>query len=1406
MTYMIGYDSQGDLVFHFVEQSTCAANWSTVIWTSLPYPGGKRAYHTEQCFLTSTNHFGVQYEGGIAIWDHWARTWSYENIPCKVTYPNNAAMVYQNKDGKLDDILIHWQDSKGGHLTGVQLIGDKVNSCNDLTTPNVPTDMAVAAAPNNGKSFFLFGPKGSGWYDISAATSASTTPVQTTSEFQPLPALTVGSPRATNWGGSIWVFGKNDVGLGVWSVNTTVPAPYTLVPSSQGAPITGDFTVANCGTGIIVYGGCAEAGKCSTNLKPGEPFPPGTITPPTVIYVPPTGGDNGGGGGGGGGGGDGGNGGGGGGGDGGNGGGGGGGDGGNGGGGGGGDGGNGGGGGGDGGNGGGGGGGDGGSGGGGDGGSGGGGDGGNGGGGGGGGGIWIPAPPPDITGPPSGGPTVIPPTGTLPTGTLPTGTLPPGILPPDGSKTSEGGKNTGAIIGGIIGGLALICLIALMFIFARRRKERNSRENTAAGGIGGSGHSEYNGAHGGIPPLAPVGPIGDLDEVVVENKDIPPGGPSGNNNNPGGPSGGGVCPPGGPTGDSSYPGGPPGDSSFPSGPSGSGSGVPPTSGGHSNAGKIAGGLAAIGIIGAGAAAASKKKDDREEVSHGHVAPVPVPVPGGPSDKTEVDTESSTGRGEVCPVPVPGGPSGDNPTNQPSGSGGVPPTGGSSSTSANETTDINGKRILLGAAAAGVAGAAILAKKKSSDSGSSEKKTTTTTRTQVTVTKNGDRIYTTTGTGGRTVVTERSENGACRHVLTGVTAGTTTVRTITQRTETGEEILVPADSPDGEEREIVTERDENGKIRYIIGGVVAGAIGAGIAHHATSSKTTKITSTTRIVTERTTTGEIRYIIVGGFSGNAIRVLTERTSSGEIRLIPTNDETGEIRQVTTERTESGETRYIVGSVITGSTVTRVIMGPRIVTERTTTGQYRYVIVDQYKGNAIRTKFERSEETGEFVHIAVKEPEGELRYVNEEKSETGVIRKVVGEVITGNVTTTTRTVSGGVVTEGSSSSSQVRIISEQNEAGVMTYYHVTNGPDGKEIRTVVERTEDGSFRIPGGAIILGAGAVMAGNSHRSATTTKVVGGGILSQEEQAGGRTQITLKLSIMRYERADAATAVPSAAVGTVLFSKFKLLSAGDVNIEDTAYSHVEETKAPNARRTIKWMKTEAHWKREAGMLQHLKSDRYIADLFTLYSLPTFAEYRYVSVLGPFSRTLESYMQTEQLSALQIRQLSMSLSDALRWCHEHHVVHLNVRPASFYIEGVPGQDAVDGNGQLTWKLWNFGHARFVGETVDTTVTTAAYAAPEILNGRKNGDANVLSAVSMDRWSLGLTLYEMHARKAYFSSSAFAEFQLTNEDGTKFEPALDAVKEEDARRAIRGLLEVDAEERYTYETMREVYFGKV
>ncbi|KAF9358194.1 hypothetical protein BGX34_009034 [Mortierella sp. NVP85] len=167
----------------------------------------------------------------------------------------------------------------------------------------------------------------------------------------------------------------------------------------------------------------------------------------------------------------------------------------------------------------------------------------------------------------------------------------------------------------------------------------------------------------------------------------------------------------------------------------------------------------------------------------------------------------------------------------------------------------------------------------------------------------------------------------------------------------------------------------------------------------------ISSSTRITAERTSTGGIRYVIVGDFSGNAIRVITRSTPSGVLQMTPTNQENGELRRVTAERTESGAIRYVVGDIVGQRAITtRVILGPRIVSEPTSTGEIRYVIAEQYNGNAIRTKFERDEMTGEYRHIPVREPEGEFRFVNEERTETGEVRKVIGGVITRNLTRAT------------------------------------------------------------------------------------------------------------------------------------------------------------------------------------------------------------------------------------------------------------------------------------------------------------------------------------------------------------------------------------------------------------------
>ncbi|KAF9977126.1 hypothetical protein BGZ73_006893 [Actinomortierella ambigua] len=325
-----------------------------------------------------------------------------------------------------------------------------------------------------------------------------------------------------------------------------------------------------------------------------------------------------------------------------------------------------------------------------------------------------------------------------------------------------------------------------------------------------------------------------------------------------------------------------------------------------------------------------------------------------------------------------------------------------------------------------------------------------------------------------------------------------------------------------------------------------------------------------------------------------------------------------------------------------------------------------------------------------------------------------------------------------------------------------------------------------------------------------------------------TQITLKLSIIRYERSDAHLARPTAPPGTLMFSQLEMIHPGDVQMPNSAFSHVRDsskvrpqcthqrpptsptiqelgegessTTTNNAlalpspivptparaaltseseprERTLRWMKDEVQWKREAGMLQHLRSEHYIAELFTLYALPSSTDFRFVSVLSPFTQTLGSYMaecresralegdtsswtaSTNSISA--IREVVESVTAALKWCHDHHVVHLNLTPESIFrqvrfIEASATRTARSDSSQPSttntnttftagsegyrvstastissrtlqssardsdpprvesvWKIWNFGQARFVGEVVDLSMESVnAYTSPEVM----------------------------------------------------------------------------------------------
>ncbi|KAF9273025.1 hypothetical protein BGZ68_001903, partial [Mortierella alpina] len=476
--------------------------------------------------------------------------------------------------------------------------------------------------------------------------------------------------------------------------------------------------------------------------------------------------------------------------------------------------------------------------------------------------------------------------------------------------------------------------------------------------------------------------------------------------------------------------------------------------------------------------------------------------------------------------------------------------------------------------------------------------------------------------------------------------------------------------------------------------------------------------------------------------------------------------------------------------------------------------------------------------------------------------------------------------------------------------------------------------------------AGAVGGANSVvvvESPTHKQTQNPQVIIQQQPAQptiNKTQITLKLSIVRYERSDAALATPSAPPGTLMFSQVEMLAeAPEVQIPGSAFSHVRDVSRMNSQeenlpspvvpgpsgaidnsesepreRSLRWMKNEVQWKREAGMLQHLKSDTHIAELFKLYSLPTFAEYRFVSVMGPFTRTLDSYIRERgnglspdhsssptaetlarqgPLTSLEIKSLTASIASAIKWCHDQHVVHLSLSPASIFLQefysepdGQGGyrfstysaysgksygdSTATDGEApRLTqqWKLWNFSHARFVGEAVDLSMETTRYTAPEILAASRrhhhkvtkstittefedsNKDATVvtkttttststgatsssedsgklMAATKMDMWSLGQIVYEMHARQPMFTSSTDAIDKLTlvednqeddNGDDLDKAKAHDKIRQQleeqaqkieqiddlTAREVIKELLEMQQDRRLDHEGLQTLYF---
>jgi serine/threonine protein kinase len=160
-----------------------------------------------------------------------------------------------------------------------------------------------------------------------------------------------------------------------------------------------------------------------------------------------------------------------------------------------------------------------------------------------------------------------------------------------------------------------------------------------------------------------------------------------------------------------------------------------------------------------------------------------------------------------------------------------------------------------------------------------------------------------------------------------------------------------------------------------------------------------------------------------------------------------------------------------------------------------------------------------------------------------------------------------------------------------------------------------------------------------------------------------------------------------------------------------------------------------------------------------------------------RTLASRLREEgPLDEAAVLRLGLEIAAALGGAHRCGVIHCDVKPSNI---------ALTPDGAV--KLLDFGHARFVGETVQKDTGTVPYMAPERLLGRPQDER-------VDLWSLGALLYEAATGERPFRGGTATETAAAIREGCFAPPSCRRPELSDQfDRIVQRALESDPDRRY-------------
>lgn len=288
-------------------------------------------------------------------------------------------------------------------------------------------------------------------------------------------------------------------------------------------------------------------------------------------------------------------------------------------------------------------------------------------------------------------------------------------------------------------------------------------------------------------------------------------------------------------------------------------------------------------------------------------------------------------------------------------------------------------------------------------------------------------------------------------------------------------------------------------------------------------------------------------------------------------------------------------------------------------------------------------------------------------------------------------------------------------------------------------------------------------------------------------------LTLRVPIVRYDGRDVAQSVPHAPLGAVVLSQYRLgqtaVSSRMVVIQlgenvDTAESV-----------TLKWVRDEIVWQREAAMLNHIVNPSKIISLHQTMIIPAALEWRHILVLDAHESTLDFMLSTAQHRLLDRPDqvaVAKALLRGLVWCHEKDVVHLSICTGSMVM-----------NEEGQWVLWSFGGARFLNEAVgprqgsligQENGTVERNLAPELLNARREVRLDTtLATTAMDAWAAGCVLFEVLTGQPLFRTEEAAD-QASTGRFNAWKDRLADIRDPRERSVVEGLLVLDPNYRLT------------